>query len=750
MVDLSGSRPRTRLAVLIVAVLAAFLVHALVVALPYVSIGRNGWFSFPVTDDAYYYFQPAWNLVHGSGLTMDSRSPTNGFHPLWMAVAVLLAAASSAKPVFLSNLVLVAVLVFYLSAAVQGLVVRSVFGSRFLAFVAVILYLVLPQVFSQHLNGLETGLVLLCSLLSLQVLLRLLRAPDTGSPVGTALLGVATALLFLARTDMVFCVLAMSALCFQRFRRAAGGSARRSSMSLSRHGIGFIAPHIFLVGPWLGWNLARFGSIVQGSAWVFPVLARRHYSVYYDCPGAGWHQLVPPGVWYAFADIIERSTVGVPVGVFIGLVLLSFLAVSRAGRRRVTGAYFSVAGVLTASFCALTAVHVAVRISPRPWYFPHAQLLMILAVVGILHALQALVGSRGLTVSAALLCVGALGCRNGDLLLGLVQPRSASEAELDARVEALYARVPEEATIVGHTDSGRFTFFAPERLTVVNLDGLSNNTAGKALRRGTLMDYIVTTPVQYVILRPNIGNIEAVMGRGYRRFLKLNGPVGGTYGAHVVRGNASIRRHLTLPDDGTVCPGRADHWQYLLGEWRFVPGVHRESRVGVQDCGVQFSIEQEGRHDFEVVLASPYVGVTLACDVVIDGYRVGEIAYSSPEPRAFALSAGDLESGVHEILLANRQRVSARMLGMNDDGAVKSYVIYSFRLTPAAGRSSGCSSAAHRVVGHEQTAARGQEPFSYGATARHGDLTVELRPYTTQPRARRLLERLLASFLRLR
>src|SRR5262245_34601935 len=39
---------------------------------------------FRITDDAYYYFNTARNIVIGFGVTFDRMNPTNGFHPLWM------------------------------------------------------------------------------------------------------------------------------------------------------------------------------------------------------------------------------------------------------------------------------------------------------------------------------------------------------------------------------------------------------------------------------------------------------------------------------------------------------------------------------------------------------------------------------------------------------------------------------------------------------------------------------------------
>src|SRR3954447_22136254 len=39
-------------------------------------------------DDAFYYFGIARNVAHGHGSTFDGINPTNGYHPLWMLMAV--------------------------------------------------------------------------------------------------------------------------------------------------------------------------------------------------------------------------------------------------------------------------------------------------------------------------------------------------------------------------------------------------------------------------------------------------------------------------------------------------------------------------------------------------------------------------------------------------------------------------------------------------------------------------------------
>ena len=55
----------------------------------FVSISDSGYLlNWYTSDDSYYYFKTAQNIVSGKGITFDGINPTNGFHPLWMAICV--------------------------------------------------------------------------------------------------------------------------------------------------------------------------------------------------------------------------------------------------------------------------------------------------------------------------------------------------------------------------------------------------------------------------------------------------------------------------------------------------------------------------------------------------------------------------------------------------------------------------------------------------------------------------------------
>ncbi|HEX7444160.1 MAG TPA: hypothetical protein VF320_09745, partial [Acidimicrobiales bacterium] len=180
-------------------------------------------------DDAFYYFGIARNVAHGHGSTFDGINLTNGYHPLWMLLAV---------PVFLLGfdgtgavrlLLGVQLLCFggalVLVAVVAGRAIgdwgrlraaRPDDGARAgrwcTALVAAVLAVLAanPYMVKIFANGLESGVLVVIDAAVLAVgaavggrfLGRLTRRPRVG-------LGLLLALAFLARTDSVFLLAAL-------------------------------------------------------------------------------------------------------------------------------------------------------------------------------------------------------------------------------------------------------------------------------------------------------------------------------------------------------------------------------------------------------------------------------------------------------------------------------------------------------------------------------------------------------------
>ncbi|HZU86285.1 MAG TPA: hypothetical protein VFF78_02305, partial [Anaerolineaceae bacterium] len=163
-----------------------------------------GWYS---SDDAFYYFKVAQNVVDGQGITFDGINRTNGFHPLWMLICLPVFAIAQGDLILplrliilisgtltaFSSLLLFRLLKRWLPPALNALVMI------FWAF-----YPYLHQSITRQ--GMETGLSSFFILLTLYLLSRLeTNREQCGYPLRDVLgVGLSAALMVLSRLDNIF------------------------------------------------------------------------------------------------------------------------------------------------------------------------------------------------------------------------------------------------------------------------------------------------------------------------------------------------------------------------------------------------------------------------------------------------------------------------------------------------------------------------------------------------------------------
>jgi hypothetical protein len=184
-------------------------------------VALNGWKRtfFYFTSDTFYYLTVAQNFALKGFFTFDQQYPTNGFHPLWQVLLGLLyrlaEALSLSQPVILTSVLVINVA--FISAAIWLL------GKCFIAatghlpvvflFLPVGVYgLLISPIYARYnslysyANGMESALVILLY----AVLMRFAVEPNflktNLSAISTGLL---LSLLFLARLDHVFFVIAL-------------------------------------------------------------------------------------------------------------------------------------------------------------------------------------------------------------------------------------------------------------------------------------------------------------------------------------------------------------------------------------------------------------------------------------------------------------------------------------------------------------------------------------------------------------
>lgn len=215
-------------------------------------------------DDAFYYFQIGRNIADGAGSTFDGMHVTNGYHPLWMLLVSGVYAlgfdhTAAIRAVLVVNLALWVGALWVLAGALGRAVDRwpafagrddeATAARRGNVLLAVVWFAVgaNPYVLKIYVSGMETGLAAFVG-----VGLLALSTRTKGDPFERPVaLAIGAGLLFLARTDTVFLMVALC--CWSALGR------RRIDRRIIGVGLAYTA----VVAAYVASNLALVGHPMQ-------------------------------------------------------------------------------------------------------------------------------------------------------------------------------------------------------------------------------------------------------------------------------------------------------------------------------------------------------------------------------------------------------------------------------------------------------------------------------------------------------
>ncbi len=427
-------------------------------------------------DDALYYFTIASNLAHGHGISFDSIHPTNGMHPLWLFLItpiflLHLSQWGSIHAVLLFQSLLDAAIVWFIGSTVyDALPGAKESNRRTAAASAALIYSLSTITILRSINGLETTVTALLFVIWFRAFLR----TATGRFRDWAALELLTGFLLLARTDS-FIVLAPLAL--------------YSFVTRSRSEWNVALPAIFLaiaiIAPWLVWNYAHFGTIVQSSAEAVPMLAMRKFDVVYGATKY-WHLFLEAArnalkpFWYA--------AFGIP------LLTMGYAAIVR--RRNLSPTERAIY-LLVIGGVLLLVVHSLFRGFTRDWYIEELIPLFLIGF-GISICANAGADERSSTEARP---SGRYALAAIVILLQLYffrTPQYASQATV------LRIGIPTTERLTLHSkvasfNSGYYGYFASRAGSVVNIDGVVNSDALAALKAGHIGGYLESDSVDYIL-----------------------------------------------------------------------------------------------------------------------------------------------------------------------------------------------------------------------------------------------------------
>lgn len=413
-----------------------------------------------VSDDAYYYFSIARNLVERGMLSVDGISETNGFHPLWLFVITPIFLLFKSFPWFSIHLVLTLSAIFDTLAAFLIYKTLGKLGKEKVGFWTAAFYLVNPYGLFHTMNGLETAQNNF--FLSLLIYLSL-KASVEWLKTGWFYLGVVCGLALLSRTDNVFVVAALLGYLIWR--------DKNFPVVVKTAGLAAV-----LFTPWLVYNYLTFGSIIQTSGAAYPFHYYQQYLNEYKTffNFALIPYLIKVGFYnYAFSAFHFGNWILTLIPV--GLLLFQL--------RNWPVKYRPLLWALIGAVLFL-AVHVFVRWSVRPWY-GQAAFVLTLPIVALTFE----------KVNRYLLALGMF------LALYFSGQRVWSEpfTTVDrsrTMLDIIKNQVPPDER-VGVFNSGFVQYFTDRQ--VINLDGLVNNEVLSYYKRKEGLEYFRQNNIRWLV-----------------------------------------------------------------------------------------------------------------------------------------------------------------------------------------------------------------------------------------------------------
>ena len=429
---------------------------------------RWEWLQVAIYDDAFYYFAIAKTIATVGKISADGITATNGFHPLWLAIVT---------PIWLSELfsqigALRAVMVIagVLDTATAYFIFRLLLPDKRVALWGCGLYFLNPVVVVQSMSGMETPLVALLAVLWIYAVWDL-RTSD--SDWAFVKIGIIGGLLCLARTDMVFLVIAGYVYLWW---------THRDINIPVYYWLSPILTTFFTVLPWLWWNYATFGTIAQASGSAYPWIFHDEWTNWF---GKSYFSL---DTLWKLKEMLWAS-LDLMGDYFGGTIIFLVALFTLIYKKRMQPFLWALLGVSFVVF-----VHTFIRWFPRIWYFHMVYIVMILMLAPIIAQFRwrKVLTLCTIGIIGFIFVLGNIRGGTGAFARSWTTQRRAMVA-----VDAINAADP--GTVFGAWNSGYPQYFAKPSVTVINLDGLANNEVLEYYRDRRLMEYFDKMNITFVV-----------------------------------------------------------------------------------------------------------------------------------------------------------------------------------------------------------------------------------------------------------
>ena len=457
------------------------LVFAFAVSRPLV------WLLGVVPDDSFYYFKIARQIADTGRSTFDGIHPTNGYHPAWMAVLVLIGKLTS-DPVGFIRASLIAAFAFHLAASrciVAGLA-RWMPEGR--AWVAGALWVINPLPMNFALQAMESAIYIFAASLVLYTYSRQLMPAVQSGPASSPslkacmLFGFSLGFLFLGRTESVVMTTVVTAAIAYRLRR--GGWFKLMA--------GTTVAFVLVVLPWFAYSWLATGSWFQRSGSMKMLWASAY-------PQPFFAHLVDVSR-YVFGAWVTFPIVGIPGGwgndlrAVIDALVLLVLGYFLVRGLREPGLRLKAASALIVLLACIATGFVYGFFFSEMQYWYKAQPGFVCYVVGFGVAAEVIARWQPARARLLVLATGAVFVL---ALAGRFYTLNSYPHQRDvyATQVTFDATVP-KGELIGCFNAGIPGYFS--KRTIVNLDGLVNNTLFDYYKRRDFGGFLRDAKVRYI------------------------------------------------------------------------------------------------------------------------------------------------------------------------------------------------------------------------------------------------------------
>lgn len=433
-------------------------------------------------DDSFYYFKIAENISRGYGSVFSIGEPTNGYHPLWMVVLVLVHTLfNPGKNTFVLCALLLSVILNCLSSIILYKLLCAFGFSPTQSRIGVICFLFSPWIVNLTLTGLETPLFYTTLFSFLLIVQNIIADDSMRNRKRAVLLGITAGLLMLARTDAIFFTIPLFLLLLAKKRFVAIVPLLIA---------GSIATLLLL--PWLIWNIQTFHTIEQTSS--IAMSALNQYALPSIWSANYWLLSCTFMLWVAYSTIVAlffRLSPEYQVLLYSYLAMIAFacfLGITLYMRSR--RAHIIIPKILLVPAILLVIYYFFIRFFVQIWHVSALHILFIILFINYIPSEKYLQRKYvlGLLIALALPTFYSINIGYFHSQDHIVEQSEAYRGESARNL------------VICASDAGYLGYFS--RHTVINVDGIVNNRAKDYILLGRFSDYINAVGCDQVMVDP--------------------------------------------------------------------------------------------------------------------------------------------------------------------------------------------------------------------------------------------------------